>query len=300
MTNIKTIAAYKYDYMQAKPDMDFKDVKPLPYSFSEFDKAGHVICEIIYQNDGTVEHKSEYRYNEKGLLIEETLINNEGSADEKKKYEYNEKGLLSKEFLIYVDESFDTTVFNYDDDGNLLEKATFTHEGNLESKKKISYKNGKICHEACFDDENNILSEVTITYNEKGNEVEIIRFDSAEKKSIRTEILYNEEGKRKEMLTYNSSEQLIARNQYEEDEKGQITMITEEDQYKYNITTLSYDAHGNNTEQFETNKAGELNSRITRIFDENNNLIEIAVMIDRHGMGYNQNYILRYFYEYYG
>jgi hypothetical protein len=52
-------------------------------------------------------------------------------------------------------------------------------------------------------------------------------------------------------------------------------------------------------EQIETNKDGELNSRIIRKFDESNNLLEVAVTVDRHGAGYNQNYVVHYEYEYF-
>ena len=65
------------------------------------------------------------------------------------------------------------------------------------------------------------------------------------------------------------------------------------------LQILTYDDKGNMISQLESNEAGELNHRILRKFDENNNLIEIAVTIDRHGMGLNQNYSIHYSYEYF-
>jgi hypothetical protein len=49
----------------------------------------------------------------------------------------------------------------------------------------------------------------------------------------------------------------------------------------------------------ESDDNGELNHRIIRKFNENNNLAEVLVTIDRHGRGLNQNYMIQYLYEYF-
>jgi YD repeat-containing protein len=110
---------------------------------------------------------------------------------------------------------------------------------------------------------------------------------------------YNETGIRTEACTYNSEDKLIARTVYTVDEKERLIELFEEDQFHKTTTTFAYDDKDNMIEQLETNKAGELNSRIIRKFDENNNLLEVAVTIDRHGVGYNQNYVVHYEYEYF-
>jgi len=299
MAAIKTITTQKYDYMQGKPGADFADIIPVISSFTEYDKDGHTLTEITYMSSGIVEQKWEYKYNDKGLLIEEILINDEDIVDEKKAYEYNNKDQRVKEFLIYQDESYDTTEYIYDDEGNLLEKITVDSDGALESRKEMKYENSKMICEISYDAESNILNKVNYKHDEKGNEIEITRFNAGENKTIRTEFVFNEEGKRVETLTYNSKEELIARSEYEEDNKGQLIKSIEEDRFNYSSTTIAYDERGNITEQLETNKAGELNSRINRKFDENNNLIEVAVTIDRHGKALNQNYVILYQYEYY-
>jgi YD repeat-containing protein len=300
MTAIKTITTYKLDYMQAKPGSDFSDVAPVISSFNEFDAEGNSLTEITYLANGAVEQRCEYKYNDKGLVVEEILINDEGEVDEKKAYEYNEKGLIIKEFLIYQDESFDTTEYHYDESGKLIEKVTVDPDGEPESRKEISYSNDLVTREVYFDAEGNLLNEIKYTYDEKGNETEVVRFTAEDQKNIRTEYVYNEEGKKTESYTFNTANtanELVAKNLYKEDEKGQLVEIIEQDQFHKYTTVLAYDDNGNMIEQTETNEAGELTNRIQRKFDTNNNLEEVAVTIDRHGAGLNQNYVIQYKYE---
>jgi YD repeat-containing protein len=297
MTAIKTITTYKLDYMQAKTGSDFSDVAPVISSYNEFNAEGHSLTEITYLANGAVEQRCEYKYNDKSLVVEEILINDEGEVDEKKAYEYDEKGLLLKEFLIYQDESFDTTEYHYDESGKLIEKVTVDTDGEAESRKEISYSNDLVTREAYFDAEGNLLNEIKYTYDEKGNETEVVRFTAEDQKKVRTEYAYNEEGKRTESYTFNTANELVAKNLYKEDEKGQLIEIIEQDQFHKYTTVLVYDDNGNMIEQAETNEAGELTNRIQRKFDSNNNIEEVAVTIDRHGAGLNQNYVIQYKYE---
>jgi len=299
MPTIKTITINKYDYMLTKPGTDFTDVKPVISSFTEFDKEGHTLTEISYLGDGSIEQQCEYKYNEKGESISEILINDEGFVDEKKSLEYNDKGQLVKEFLFYQDESFDTSEFIYDADGNLLEKVTKDHDGIPESRKEYKYENKHLISEAAFDGEGNIITEVNYVYDENGNETEIKQYVAEDEKRIRSEFAYDDHSRKKEAYAYNTKDELVAKNLYKLDDKGQVIEIVEEDQFSKSNTVIEYDEKGNMVSQLESNEAGELNQRILRKFDENDNLIEVAVTIDKHGVGLNQNYVLHYSYEYF-
>src|ERR1035437_6607014 len=151
MTAIKKTTTYKYDYMNASTGADFTDVEPVISSYTEFDIEGHVLIESNYMPNGKIEHKSEYTFNDKGQLIQEVLINEDDFVDEKKKYEYNEKGLMVKEFLIYQDESYDTTSFNYDENGKLLDRNTVDPDGELESRREYIYENGNLIKQTNYD-----------------------------------------------------------------------------------------------------------------------------------------------------
>ena len=49
----------------------------------------------------------------------------------------------------------------------------------------------------------------------------------------------------------------------------------------------------------EFNANNETNSRVERKFDEDSNILESKGFIDMHSMGINQNYILKYKYEFF-
>ena len=299
MTKIKTLNSYKSDYMNAKTTSDFSEIKPVISSFTEFDSNGHVIEEINYQNNGGIEQKFQYKYNEKGLLVEQLLINDEEFIDEKKTFEYNENNIMIKELLFYQDETFDTTDYIYNNEGNLIEKITFDSDGEMESCKEILSENGNKISEINFDSEKNVLKKISYKYNEKGDEVEVVNYDAVEDITVRTEYVFDENGIRSETLTYNTNNVIVEHNFYTENEKGQLIELIEDDQFKRSITVFSYDEKGNMIEQLETNETGEINQRLARKFDENNNLTEVAITIDRHGQGLNQNYMIQYVYEYF-
>ena len=299
MATIKSITTFKHDYMRAKTGLDFKDVKAIRSSYSEYDEKGQLIKENTYFSDGKIEHQSEYKYNDNGKMVEEFLINEENEIDERKAYEYNEKGVLVKELLIYLDDSFDTIEYLYNDDGKIIEKNTFDSEMNPEESKKMTYENKLLSSENTYDAEGKMLKEIKLQYDEKGNLTQRTSLDTIEEKFLKTIYLYNEKNIVTDVLTYNSDDQLIGRSEQEANDNEQIVKIIEEDQHNYNHIEMIYDAQNNIVEQTETNKAGELNSKLYRKFDEENNLIEVAVTIDKHGYGLNQNYLLEYHYEYF-
>lgn len=298
MAKIKTITTLKFDYMQTGVGQNFENVKPVKSAYAEYDEEGHVLMEISFKSNEKIEQKCVNKYNEQGKLIEELLFNEDGELDEKKTYEYNEKGKVIKELLYYLDGSFDTTTFVYDEFDNLVEKTTIDPDNEIESKKVLTYDKANLLSEVSTDAEGNVLNEVHIKYDEKGNETEIERYTSEDDKTTRTEFIYNEDGKKSEAHTYTNGKH-VSKQVYESDEKDQLIKIMDEELFSKSITTLEYDDRGNMTLQLEVDENGELNNRIIRKFNEGNKLAEVNVTIDRHGRGLNQNYMIQYIYEYF-
>lgn len=298
MAKIKTITTLKFDYMQTGVGQNFENVKPVKSAYAEYDEQGHVVMEISYKPNGEIEQKCVNTYNDKNRLVEELLYNEDGELDERKTYEYDENGKAVRELLYYVDGSFDTTSFIYDEFGNVIEKTTIDPDNKLESKRVSTYNKENLASEVSTDAEGNVLNEVHVKYDERGNETEIERYTSEDDKTSRTEFDYNEEGKKSEARIY-ANDKLVSKQVYETNEKDQLVKIEEEELYHKSVTIISYDENGNMVEQLETNENGELNNRINRKFNENNLLEEVHVTIDRHGYGLNQNYMIQYTYEYY-
>ncbi|HNW99228.1 MAG TPA: hypothetical protein PKK00_12535 [Bacteroidales bacterium] len=298
MTAIKTITTLHFDYMQTGAGENFENIKPFKSAYAEYDTDEHPLMEISYSKDGSVEQKCVNKYNTQGKVIEELLYNEDDEIDEKKTYEYNEKCDVLNSKLYYADGSFDITNYLYDENNNLIEKNTVDSDGELESKKVLTYENGKLSSEISTDAEGIVTNKLHIDYDEKGNETKIERYIAVDDKTTRTEIIYNEKDEKSEVLNYVNNK-LVSKQLYELNEKEQLVKIEEEEQYSASTTVFTYDERGNMTEQTETNEAGELNSRITRKFNENNKLDEVYVTVDRHGRGINQNYKIQYIYEYF-
>ena len=81
------------------------------------------------------------------------------------------------------------------------------------------------------------------------------------------------------------------------EENDRIIQVLEEDQYKKDTTNITYDKKGNIIEEKEYNIKNQLNHKVIKKYNDNNDIIESAVFIDRHEQGINQDYVVRYEYE---
>jgi antitoxin component YwqK of YwqJK toxin-antitoxin module len=299
MSQIKSITVYKKDYMQPGMLDNPEQNEGVISSFTAYDNAGKICEEVSYHPDGSIEHKSLFKHDERGNLIEELFIGLEGEIEEKRSYEYDAEGKRIKEFYYYLDESFDTIHYEYDNNGKLIAKETVNSDEEPENKEIFEYAGDLLIRDAVYDFEKKLLSENSYEYDEKGNITEHQKKDSIEGSYVRMAFEYDENGKRNLALVYNADNKLISKESFEEDENGRVVKLIDEDQYSMNTTEILYDENGNVFEQVETNRAGELNNKTVRIYDADNNLIEHNMLIDRHGYGPNQNYTLSYIYEFF-
>ncbi len=299
MTAIKSITVYKIDYMQPAMLDESNEKKGILSSKTMYNELGKVVEETSYLTNGKIEHKSIYVYNTDGNMIEEHIYGEENEFEEKRTYKYNSEGNIVCEYFFYLDETFDTINYHYGENEKLMEKVTIDSDNEPEGKEIYEYEGELPVHHVKFDTEGNILSEITYKHNEKQQIIEIVNNNKIEDVFSRTEIDYNEKGNKEETRVYNSNDELISRDIFEEDEKGLIVGIIEEDQYSKNTVVMSYDDNGNLLEQTETDTNGELNHKISRVYDADNNLTEHNVLIDRHGKGLNQNISLAYHYEFF-
>ena len=82
------------------------------------------------------------------------------------------------------------------------------------------------------------------------------------------------------------------------DENKKVSQVLDEDANHKNTTNIIHDANGNIIEETEYNFKEELNHKITRKYNDRNDIIESRVFIDTHNDGITQNYVIRYEYEY--
>lgn len=296
---IKESLVYKKDLvLKSATDQELEEHEYL-FSRTIYNEDGKVTSEKQYDNQGELVQDYIYTYNDKGGLIEEKLQEADGFIAVHKSFEVDDKGKILKEFRHYMDESFDTVVFHYDEKGKLVKKETFDPDNDLESTEEFSYDVDKINRHVVTDADGDILSEKKNAYDDKGNVVETEEFDGSVGESVKTVTEYHPSGNKKEVLTYNGADQLIEKVTLKEDAQGKIEQVVEESTSKKNTINFTYDANGNVVHQDEFDRSGELIGKVSRVYDGNNKLVSSNVFIHGGGRGLSRNYTLRQEYVYY-
>lgn len=291
--NIKEINTYRKDLVMDGITSDALEEREFLMEKKVYDEKGNLITEISYYPDGSIIQQLEYSYDEKGNLKEETLEEEGSEVAERKTHDYLENGKKHKTYVHYLDGSYDTIEYIYDDKGRLISKITTDSEGEVDQRKEYKFQDDKLLKETEYDHEDNITDELTYNYDDKGNLKEMTHYDGIEKISVKTLHEYDEKGRRIESIIYNNKGKPVEKHGFSYDEEDRVIEATEETAYENNTTTMQYDAKGNIIEQKEVNEDGEINHFVERTFDENNNLLESSVKIDRHGQGMNQDYTIR-------
>jgi YD repeat-containing protein len=296
---IKESLVYKKDLvLKSATDQELEEHEYL-FSRTLYNESGKVISEKQFDSQGELVQDYVYAYNDQGYLIEEKLQEADGFVAVHKSFEVDDKGRIIKEFRHYMDESFDTIIYHYDENGKLIKKETFDPDNDLESTEEFEYKDDRISRHLVTDSDGDTLSEKKISYDENGNPLETEEFDGSVGESVRTVNEFYASGNKKEVLTYNNAGQLIEKVILKEDAQGRITQVVEESTTKKNTINFTYDANGNVVYQDEFDRNGEMTGKVSRVYDENNKLVSSNVFIHGGGRGLSRNYTLRQEYVYY-
>lgn len=296
---IKESLVYKKDLiLKSATDQELEEHEYL-FSRTIYNENGKVTSEKQYDSQGELVQDYIYTYNDEGFLIEEKLQEADGFVAVHKSFEVENKGKILKEFRHYMDESFDTVVFHYDENGKLVKKEIFDPDNDLETVEEFSYYGDRINGQVVIDADGDILSEKKTIYDEKGNTIETDEFDGSTGESVKTVNEYHPSGNKKEVFIYNGAGQLIEKVTLKEDAQGRIAQVVEESTSNKNTINFSYDANGNVVYQDEFDRNGEKIGKVSRVYDEKNKLLSSNVFIHGGGRGLSRNYTLRHEYMYY-
>jgi antitoxin component YwqK of YwqJK toxin-antitoxin module len=195
---------------------------------------------------------------------------------ERKEVIRDDAGKLIREITHYLDGSADTQEYFYNDDGLLSGFRVIDDEGEPESSERYFYEGNKVVKVERWDDDNELVFSQEDTY-ETGRS-QAVRSWSAEDDEPYTIIIdYNAAGLREQERRYNSRDQLIERNVYEEDDKGRIVRVIEENKQRKNTTEFEFDDQGNIIHQVETDMNGELNHEVFRQYSPDGELLITTV-----------------------
>jgi hypothetical protein len=297
---LKSVSVYRYDILENGLADEIENWDAFIQSKTEYAEEGHLIREITYGSWGDEEQLIEYVYDEQTQLIEEKYYQGDEELTESKVYERDPSGRILKEYHRFFDGSEDVLEYQYDENSILKEKVMTDSDGDAERKEVFEYSGDKLVKEMVMDGQGSIISEASYSYNEEGKLEQTDQYSIEDGRSERIVTVFDAAGNRKKELKYNTQEQLVEINRFIYSEDGKLLEIEEENQRGKSYLAFTYDEKGEHvTGQEELNDKGEVISSIEREFDEEGRLLTATVFID--GMNYrpNQNYLIRYTYEFY-
>lgn len=263
------------------------------YKESHFDRSGNLIKEINFNPPGIIEQVVINKYDENNNLIEECCFNSEEEMDEKVTVEWGSNGKKLKEYKHYLDGSFDTTTFSYNDDDNLIEKVTMDDEELLELKETFVYDGKNLLEHIQFNEDEEVIDKRNYVYQqEKLVEEKHWEIEDGHVNNIRYE--YNSDGKIEVEKHYNHKDEMVKKIEYSGYANDRMLGFVEEDPYHKNITTLEYDNNNRIILQEQRNKANEINHRIERFYNEDGLLKETRTLIKGEGTFLNYKNIYRH------
>lgn len=298
MSKIKTINLYKYDYVLKDINSEDFELKGGIYNKSTYDKEGRTLSEIKYDAQGEIEQNYSYAYNEQGAKIAERSWDESGDLIDDMEYDVDANGKTRFAYKNYLDGSKDTITYSYNDEGKLIEKAVRTDEDELELVDTFSYEGNDLVLHETRDEDGEVVFREEMILDEKGKVLETSNWNIESDSTTRVVNEYDDEGELRCVSSFSEDGKLLFKVSYER--KGDmITGVSEETPDRKVLTSIEYDDKGNAVAQEERNEKGEINSRTERKFDENSNVIEAETLIDMHGLGRNQQYLLKYEYEFF-
>lgn len=297
--SIKETLVYKTEYLLKSAVQDYLEEHEYLFTRTVFNEEGKVLSEIHYDQEGVIVQQYSYRYDANGFLTEEKLTEEDGFVAEHRTYQPDGHNRIKKELCHYTDGSADTIEYSYNEQGQVSRKQTFDPDGDPETTEEFEYENGFLIHYVQKDASGDILSEKTLTCNEKGDPLEVTEYDGGEDASIRIVNEYYPSGSRRETRTYDPNNKLVAKVVLTENEEGKLIEVVEETHQKKNSIRFQYDGAGNIISQEEYDRQGELVGSVNREYDSQNNLLSSRFFVNRQAKGSSRNYSLRQEYVYF-
>jgi hypothetical protein len=267
-------------------------------SFIEMDENGNILTEVKHSEDGEMEEKNSYRYNQEGKLLEHTLLYAVEDVTERRMLTRNEKGFLLSEVKYYGDDSGEKTEYVYDDKDNLIEKKYFDEEGVFSGRETFAYDDiGSLVEDIRFD-ANNAIEEHNTFKKIDDNTIEQVQHNADGSMASRVIIKFNEEGKELSSEQTTSAGKLISAVTTVYDEKGNVTEKHYKDFYSKTVRYV-YDENNRVVMQELFDGNGMLVQKLMFAYDEEGNLIDTHTYeMDTTRGGRDKHFETRYEYEY--
>jgi len=298
MNKIKSIKLYKYDYVLKDINSEEFELKGGIYNKTTYDEEGRTLSEIKYDTEGVIEQNYGYVYNEQGVKIADRSWDENGDLIDDMEYDIDADGRILFAYKNYLDGSRDTITYRYDSEGRLIEKEVKTDEDEIEFVETFAYDGDNIVLHESRDENNELAFRQETVYSDKADVLESKTWNAETDETSRVVNHYDDQGQLNSVESFSGKDDLLFKLSYER--SGELIIgVREESPDRQVQTKIGYDDRENPVIQEEFNEKGELISHIERKFDDDNNVTESEAIIDTHGTGRNQHYLLKYEYEYY-
>lgn len=295
---IKTETTYRTDFgIKSYRDAQI-DSKSYLFTIHTYDEAGNQTGSLNYDPMGNVVDHLQFKFNSDNQIIEEINFFDE-EITERKTIEYNSNGKILKEIIHYLDGSVDTVSYLYDLHAKLISKTLEDSDGEKTMMQKLTYKDNYLILDEHFDEYGELSESMEFTYNLEGKVKTLQSWSKSSNKVNNLEYSYNPDGERDKILHYNGSGQLIGRVLYNFNEKGLISETVTEIPGMKSLLKFEYDERGNEIHQIQTDDKDNVVQEIVRKFDEKDLLLESRVSLNKLGAGINEDYIVRFEYEFF-
>jgi hypothetical protein len=267
-------------------------------SDAELDESGNTLVETKYSEDGEVEEKNSYRYNQEGKLLEHTLLYAVDDVTERRMLTRNEKGFLLSEIKYYGDDSGERTEYVYDEKDNLIEKRHFDEEGVFVGKENFKYDEiGSLTEHIKYTNTDAIEEHYTFQKIDDKT-IEQVQHNPDGSLANRTVIRFNDEGKELSSEQKTADGKLISSITTVYDEKGNITERHYNDFYS-KTNRYVYDENNRCIMQELFDGNGTLVRKNMYGYDEEGNVIsEHTYEMDTTRGGRDKHFETRYEYQY--
>jgi YD repeat-containing protein len=276
-------------------------IETLPYLFNvtEYDPKEEIIAQTNYSSEGLLVEKIAFEYDDQGRIVTQYYYTEPYEPSEVIHYEHNEKGMLIKDVKQYLDGSFDTTTYKYDDQERLVEKTTVDDEGVTDLLEQFSWKDKLLVKRETVNPEGNIISFEEFVYDERGNPVEHHQMNEETGENQKTVSQFDASGRKISDEISDDEGDLLEKTSYHYDETGKLLSAEYESPAKWSTTRYTYDEQGNLLRLGETDEDGNQLLLVEHSYDEQNKRLESIVFSNGGNPLANQHYKLKYEYEWY-
>lgn len=236
----------------------------------EFDLNGNLLKETKFIDKDIIALQTSYQYDEKGNLIEIMNIDKEEGTTETTRYEYDLKNRLIKEetdyyqgfktILVHIYDNTKVTINSIDEDDEVEESTIQEFDDN-----------GNIISEIKLDDNGKLVSKIVNQYDHRGKIIRKDEFEKKEKLSKSHIYYYDNDEKLNGIKTTNRKGKLLDWVRIEYDENNRPLRQTTMSGYSIE---LSYDAEKLLRNEKHLAPNGNIIKDLSTITDKEGNILE--------------------------